>query len=167
VVDNADGTATTFGTVAASDTITLNRTTTGSVKIGERFFLKDVKAGYWSVRGVVIATGSEVALALAARERLAQDKITAGVVSLPSHDLFEQQDAAYRQQVLPDTVKARVAIEAGVSFGWDRWTGSAGEKVTLDRYGASAPGEIVQEKLGFTVEAVVAAAKKSIARSRS
>lgn len=59
VVDNADGTATTFGTVAASDTITLNRTTTGSVKIGERFFLKDVKAGYWSVRGVVIATGSE------------------------------------------------------------------------------------------------------------
>lgn len=116
---------------------------------------------------LLIATGSEVALALAARERLAQDKITAGVVSLPSHDLFEQQDAAYRQQVLPDTVKARVAIEAGVSFGWDRWTGSAGEKVTLDRYGASAPGEIVQEKLGFTVEAVVAAAKKSIARSRS
>ncbi len=116
---------------------------------------------------LLIATGSEVALALAARERLAQDKITAGVVSLPSHDLFEQQDAAYRQQVLPDTVKTRVAIEAGVSFGWDRWTGSAGEKVTLDRYGASAPGEIVQEKLGFTVEAVVVAAKKSIARSRS
>lgn len=116
---------------------------------------------------LLIATGSEVPLALAARDRLAQEKITAGVVSLPSHDLFEKQDAAYRRAVIPESLKARVIVEAGVSFGWDRWAGPCGEKVTLDRYGASAPGEIVLEKLGFTVDAVVAAAKKSIARSRS
>ncbi len=71
------------------------------------------------------------------------------------------------EEVIPETLKARVVVEAGVSFGWDRWAGPYGEKVTLDRYGASAPGEIVLEKLGFTVDAVVAAAKKSLARSRS
>ncbi|MBK8870992.1 MAG: transketolase [Elusimicrobia bacterium] len=120
-----------------------------------------------NIHVLLIATGSEVSLALAARERLAQEKIAAGVVSLASHDLFEKQDAAYRQGVMPDTSKARVVIEAGVSFGWDRWAGPTGEKVTLDRYGASAPGEIVLEKMGFSVDAVVAAAKKSIARSRS
>lgn len=116
---------------------------------------------------LLIATGSEVSLALSAKDRLAEVKIKAGVVSLPSIDVFEKQDSSYRERVIPNGVKARVVVEAGVSFGWGRWAGPWGEMVTLDRYGASAPGEVVLEKLGFTVEAVVEAAKKSMERSRS
>lgn len=114
---------------------------------------------------LLIATGSEVALALTAWGRLTKEGIRAAVVSLPSVDLFEAQDSAYRESVIPAAVLARVVVEAGVSFGWHRYAGLTGELVTLDRFGASAPGEVILEKLGFTVEAVVLAARKSMTRS--
>jgi transketolase len=93
--------------------------------------------------------------------------VNAAVVSLPSVDLFERQDDAYREAVIPPSLRARVVVEAGVSFGWHRYAGPEGSLVTLDRFGASAPGEIVTEKLGFTVAAVAAAARQSIARARA
>lgn len=116
---------------------------------------------------LLIATGSEVALALGARERLGREGVNAAVVSLPSVDLFERQDEAYREAVIPPSLRARVVVEAGVSFGWHRYAGPEGALVTLDRFGASAPGEIVMEKLGFTVEAVAAAARQTLARARA
>jgi len=110
-------------------------------------------------RVLLIATGSEVSLALAAREKLEAEGIATRVVSMPSWELFEEQDAQYREEVLPASVGARLAIEAGVSLGWRRWVGDRGDTVTLDRYGASAPGETVLKMLGFSVENVVAKAK--------
>jgi len=109
---------------------------------------------------VVIGSGAETALALQAVERLQAEGIRARAVSMPSWDLFERQDAAYRDAVLPPGVAARVAVEAGCSLGWERWVGSRGAVVGLDRYGASAPGEQVLARLGFTVEHVVACAKE-------
>jgi transketolase len=111
---------------------------------------------------VLIATGSEVGLALAAQARLAELGHAARVVSMPCWELFFAQDEAYRDGVLPPTVPARVAIEAGVSFGWGDVVGVHGRVVGLDRYGASAPGDVVMEKLGFTVDHVVAAATASM-----
>jgi transketolase len=113
---------------------------------------------------VIIATGSEVGLALAARERLAGQGVAARVVSMPCWSLFARQDAAYRASVLPPAVTARVAVEAGVTFGWREHVGDRGEVVGLDRYGASAPGEVLLEKFGLTVDAVVTAALRSRGR---
>ncbi len=114
---------------------------------------------------LLIATGSEVPLALAARDILAGEKIRAGVVSLPSWELFEAQDPAYRDGVLPPAVRARVVVEAGVSQGWHRYAGPWGELVTLDRFGASAPGEVVMEKFGFHPARVAQAARDALARA--
>lgn len=114
---------------------------------------------------LLIATGAEVALALTAWGRLTKEGIKAAVVSLPSMDVFDAQPVSYRDSVIPPDVKARVVVEAGVSFGWHRLAGPWGEMVTLDRFGASAPGEMVQEKLGFTVDNVVAAVRKSMTRA--
>ena len=104
---------------------------------------------------ILIATGSEVSLALEAEEQLKGKGIKTRVVSMPSWELFDEQDEAYRDKVLPSSVTARLAIEAGVSQGWHRYVGLAGDVIGLDRFGASAPGDIVYEKLGFTVENVV------------
>ncbi|MBK9029741.1 MAG: transketolase [Myxococcales bacterium] len=112
---------------------------------------------------IVIATGSEMGIALAAQATLAADGVPTRVVSLPCWELFVAQDPAYRDAVLPPSVRARVAVEAGVSFGWGDLIGSAGRVVGLDRFGASAPGEVLMDKLGFTAEAVVAAARASLA----
>lgn len=114
---------------------------------------------------LLLATGSEVSLAVKAREKLAAEKIRADVVSLPSWELFLAQDTAYREGVLPPSITARVAIEAGVSQGWHRFVGDKGVLVTLDRYGASAPGDQVMEKLGFTVDRVVQAARQAMGRT--
>ncbi|HET9947918.1 MAG TPA: transketolase [Longimicrobiales bacterium] len=108
---------------------------------------------------ILIASGAEVALALEARERLEAEGTPARVVSLPSWYLFSRQDAAYREEVLPREVGARVSVEAASTFGWERWIGESGRAVGLERFGASAPAEVLFEKLGFTAEAVVAAAK--------
>jgi transketolase len=106
---------------------------------------------------VLIASGSEVALVAAAREALAACGVAARVVSMPSWELFAAEPAAAREAVLPAGVP-RLAVEAGVSMGWCRWVGERGEVLGLDRFGASAPGAVVSEQLGFTVEAVVARA---------
>ena len=104
---------------------------------------------------ILIATGSEVSLALDAKTALEAQGKKARVVSAPSWDIFAKQDKTYRESVLPSSVKARVGIEAGSSFGWERFVGLDGALVCLDRFGASAPDAIVFEKLGFTVENVV------------
>lgn len=108
---------------------------------------------------ILIATGSEVSLALAAQERLAADGVRARVVSLPSWELFDAQDPEYRDAVLPPAVTARVSIEAGVTQGWERYVGCKGRALGLSRFGASAPYETLYREFGLTVEAVVAAAK--------
>lgn len=114
---------------------------------------------------ILVGTGSEVGLCLAARERLAADGIRARVVSLPSFELFEAQDAAYRESVLPGSVRARVTVEAGATLGWERYAGDAGVIIGLDRFGASAPGGELFERFGFTAERVADAARDAIARA--
>jgi transketolase len=111
-------------------------------------------------RAIVIATGSEVEIALQAQSTLSKEGIRCRVVSMPCWDLFEAQDAKYRESVLPASISARVSIEAGVTFGWSRYLGSAGKAIGVDRFGASAPGEVIYEKLGLTAEAVVSAVKR-------
>jgi transketolase len=108
---------------------------------------------------ILIATGSEVSLALDAREKLQSDGIATRVVSLPCWELFEEQPQAYRDEVVPPAVTARLGIEAGVRQGWDRYVGSGGDVVCLDRFGASAPGDVVMRELGFNVDNVVNRAK--------
>ena len=104
---------------------------------------------------ILIATGSEVSLALEARSQLQKDGVPTRVVSMPCIELFAQQAKEYRDEVLPPAVTARLAVEAGVRQGWDRWVGPDGDVVCLDRFGASAPGEVALKKLGFNVENVV------------
>lgn len=110
---------------------------------------------------VLLATGSEVQLAVQAGAELAEHRIKARVVSMPSQELFDAQGEEYRRALLPPGVPV-VAIEAGVTFGWERYSGRGGVVIGLDRFGASAPGAIVAEKLGFTVEKIVTAALKLI-----
>ncbi len=112
-------------------------------------------------RVTLIATGSEVALALAARERLQQDGIGTAVVSMPCCELFDEQDAAYRQSVL-GTGTVRVAVEAAVRFGWDRYLGDTGEFVGMTGFGASGPADTLYAHFGITPEHIVAAAKRHL-----
>jgi transketolase len=107
---------------------------------------------------LLIATGSEVHLALEAREQLAEQGVKAQVVSMPSWELFDQQPQTYRDQVLPPTVTARLAIEAGVPQGWHRYVGTTGEVIGLNRFGASASYKTLMEKFGFTAENIVSRA---------
>lgn len=111
---------------------------------------------------ILIGTGSEVQLAVKARELLAADGINARVVSMPSIEWFEQQTQAYRDEVLLPTVKARVSVEAGLRLGWREYVGDAGRMVSLEHYGASADGARIFTEFGFTPEAVAQAAKDSI-----
>jgi len=97
-----------------------------------------------------------------AREKLEAENIPTRVVSMPCWELFDEQDAAYRESVLPKSVTARLAIEAGVSLGWSKYVGDAGDTLTVDKFGASAPAEVVFKEYGFTVENVVEKAKKLI-----
>ena len=101
---------------------------------------------------ILIATGSELFLALAAREKLAAAAVRARVVSLPSWELFAAEPRQYRDEVLPPGVTKRLAIEAGSPFGWERYTGSGGDTIGVERFGASAPGEVVMGEYGFSVE---------------
>ena len=115
---------------------------------------------------ILIATGSELEIALAAKDLLAADNVVARVVSMPSTDIFESQTAEYRESVLPRAVRARVSVEAGASMGWHRWVGEDGEIVAIDRFGASAPAGVLYKQFGFTPENVAAKARASIARVR-
>jgi transketolase len=109
---------------------------------------------------ILIGTGSEVHLALAAQEKLASEGIKARVVSMPSWELFERQEPEYRRSVLPPDVPHRLAIEAAVPMGWHRWVGDRGAVIGLNRFGVSAPGEIAMKKLGFNVDNVISQAKR-------
>ncbi|WP_339213496.1 transketolase [Ornithinibacillus sp. FSL M8-0202] len=109
---------------------------------------------------LLLATGSEVQLAVQAQETLKEKGIDVRVVSMPSWDRFDKQDAAYKNSVIPSNVKARVAVEMGATFGWERYVGLDGKVLGIDRFGASAPGNEVIEKYGFTVENVVKAVEE-------
>ncbi|MER5910112.1 transketolase [Streptomyces sp. NPDC001982] len=115
---------------------------------------------------VLIATGSEVQLAVAARELLEAEGVGARVVSMPSVEWFEEQPAEYRERVLPPSVRARVAIEAGIALTWYRFTGDAGRIVSLEHFGASADAKTLFAEFGFTPENVAAAARESLAAAR-
>jgi transketolase len=118
---------------------------------------------------LLLATGSEVALCVAAAGQLAADGMRARVVSMPSWELFEQYCRAhpgYREQLLPDAVTARVSVEKASTLGWARYVGTSGRSIGIDTFGASAPLKELQAKFGFTVENVVAAAREQVARGR-
>ncbi len=112
---------------------------------------------------LLLASGSEVAIALQAREQLAAEGITSQVVSMPCWELFERQDRAYRDSVIPPALKARVGVEAALRFGWDRWLGEKGRFVGMSTFGVSAPWKDCYKNFGITADAVVAAAKEAIA----
>jgi len=128
------------------------------------YILKDAEGSKPDV--ILIATGSEVSLALDASEKLEEKGIKVRVVSMPSWELFEEQSESYKNEVLPPEVKARVTIEAGVSLGWHKYAGEKGVIISHDRFGASAPYKVLVEKFGFTVERVVDDALKAIEKSK-
>jgi transketolase len=115
---------------------------------------------------ILIGTGSEVALCIDAFEELKRQKIPARVVSMPSWELFEQQDESYRDSVLPPNITARVSVEMGSVIGWDRYAGPTGTKIGMDTFGSSAPLKDLLTKFGFTPAKVLAAAKEQIAKSK-
>ena len=110
---------------------------------------------------IIMATGSEVQLAVAAAEELESENIATRVVSVPCLDWFLEQDAAYQESVLPAAVPARVSVEAGLALPWYRLLGNNGKAVSLEHFGASAPGEQLFKEFGITTDAVVAAAKEA------
>lgn len=111
---------------------------------------------------ILIATGSEVSLALEARTQLQSEGIATRVVSLPCWELFDEQSQEYRDEVLPKSIGARLSIEAGVGQGWERYIGSQGDAICLNRFGASAPGDVAMRELGFNVDNVVSHARKLV-----
>ncbi|MEV4299728.1 transketolase [Microbispora rosea] len=127
------------------------------------YVLQDASNGQPEV--VIIGTGSEVQLAVEARTILESQGIPTRVVSMPCVEWFREQDAAYKQTVLPPAVKARVAVEAGITMGWREFVGEAGEVLGLEHFGASAPYKTIYEQFGLTADRVVAAAKASLAKT--
>jgi transketolase len=116
---------------------------------------------------ILIATGSEVSIALDARELLAADGVSARVVSMPCVEWFTEQDESYQREVLPPTIRARVSVEAGITPPWKLFTGDAGASIGVDHYGASAAYQKIYEEFGITAERVAAAARDSLARVRA
>jgi transketolase len=116
---------------------------------------------------ILIGTGSEVQLAVQARETLQAEGIPTRVVSMPCVEWFNKQDAAYRQAVLPEKTKARVSVEAGLALGWKDYVGDAGRSVSLEHFGASADYKRLFLEFGITAESVIIAAKASLAETRS
>jgi transketolase len=129
------------------------------------YVLADAPRGLPQV--ILIGTGSEVSLCMAARARLADEGIEARVVSMPCWELFARQDEAYRESVLPAEVAARVAVEQASDFGWSRWVGERGATVCMTSFGASAPYQELQRRFGFTVENVMRAAKKQLSLAKA
>jgi len=113
---------------------------------------------------ILIATGSEVQIALEARELLARGSVAARVVSMPCVEWFTAQEPSYQEEVLPARMRARVSVEAGVALGWRGFVGDAGECVSLEHFGASADYRVLFEKFGLTAERVAEAARASLAR---
>jgi transketolase len=126
------------------------------------YVLSDAPGGKPDV--ILIGTGSELGLCVAAQEKLAAEGVKARVVSIPSWELFEQQDAAYKESVLPAAVTARVSVEMASKFGWERYVGPTGKMIGMRTFGASAPLKDLLKKFGFTVENVAAAAKEAMGK---
>jgi transketolase len=124
------------------------------------YVLREARGGKPEV--IMIGTGSELQLAFAAAEALEAEGTPARVVSLPCWELFDAQDTAYRDEVLPPAVRKRVAVEIGASFGWERWVGDDGAIVGLDHFGASAPAGTIFERFGFTAERVTDVARRVV-----
>jgi transketolase len=122
------------------------------------YILQEASGG--APRLILIGTGSELQLAVGGREKLEAEGIPTRVVSMPCWEFFDRQPREYRDEVLPPSVPARLSIEAGVTLGWRKYVGDRGGSIGLDRYGASAPGDVVMRNLGFTVERVVAVARE-------
>jgi transketolase len=123
-----------------------------------------VEAGGFPPEVILIATGSEVSIALEAHVRLVGEGIRSRVVSMPCWELFERQPQSYRDTVLPPSVRARLSIEAAAPFGWERYVGLEGAIIGVPDFGASAPGPVVMREFGFTPEWIVEAAKKVLKR---
>jgi transketolase len=145
---------------------TFDRSKFGAAAGADRgaYILAEAEGGKPDV--LLLATGSEVAMAMTAREQLAQKQIRARVVSMPCWQLFEEQDAAYRESVLPEAVTARVSVEAGAALGWDRYVGPNGTILAMRSFGASAPIKDVQKHFGFTPEHVAEAAQALVQARR-
>jgi transketolase len=111
---------------------------------------------------ILIATGSEVSIALAAARKLAAEGINVRVVSLPSWEIFDHQPQDYRHSVLPPAITARISIEAGIKLGWEHYVGLSGKIIGMDSFGASAPGPVLYEKFGFTESKIIEAAKSML-----
>jgi transketolase len=127
------------------------------------------RGGYVMADGtdvILIGTGSEVQIAVAARELLAADGVAARVVSMPCVEWFKEQDTSYQEEVLPAAMRARVSVEAGITPPWKAFVGDAGESIGIDHYGASAAESVLYKEFGITAEAVAAAARSSIAKTR-
>jgi len=151
---------------------TLDRSGTGAAALGSAdgvarggYILAEAGSGLPDV--ILIATGSEVSIALAARETLEAAGTPTRVVSLPCWEWFAEQQDAYRQEVLPPRVRARVSVEAAATFGWERFTGDMGASLGIDHFGASAPADILYEQFGLTADRVVAAAHDALSKART
>lgn len=146
---------------------TLDRTAYTSASGLEKgaYVLADAPGGKPEV--LLLATGSEVSLCVAAYERLIAEGVQARVVSMPSWELFERQSQAYRDQVLPPQVTARISVEQAATTGWDRYIGLTGTSIGMNTFGASAPLKTLQQKFGFTPEHLIAVVKEQLAHSRS
>ena len=127
------------------------------------YVLADASSGLPQV--ILIATGSELQMAVEARDALEADDIPTRVVSMPCVEWFNEQDSAYRESVLPPIVKARVSVEAGIAMPWHRFTGDAGENISIEHFGASADYQTLFREFGFTTDNVVAAAKRSLGKT--
>ena len=127
------------------------------------YVLADAEGGDPQV--ILIGTGSEVSLCVKAHEALKAEGIRSRVVSLPCTELFEHQDQAYRDSVLPPSITARVAVEQASTYGWERYVGLTGKVIGMRSFGASAPLKELQRKFGFTAEAVIAAAKEQLGKA--
>jgi transketolase len=136
----------------------LDRTRYGAAEGLRRgaYILEDATGGKPDL--ILMASGSEAALIVSAQQKLAERGIAVRTVSMPSWELFDAQPADYRNAILPPSTRARLAVEAGVSQGWRKYVGDRGDMISLDRFGASAPSKVVLEKLGYTVDNVVARA---------
>ncbi len=166
ILERADGPAALA--LTRQNVPTYDRSPTGGFASAEgvargAYVLIDASSGQPDV--VLMATGSEVQIAVAARELLESSGVPTRVVSVPCLEWFDQQDDAYRQSVLPPSVRARVSVEAGIAQGWWRYLGENGVPVSIEHYGASAPFAVLYEQFGFTAERVAAAAQASIAKA--
>ena len=123
-----------------------------------------VKAPFKDPELILIGSGSEVHLLLAAQDQLKTRGIAARVVSVPSWELFDRQPAEYKEMVLPSRIRARLAVEAGCSFGWEKFVGLDGDSITIDRFGESAPDKVLFKEFGFTVDNVVKKAEALLNR---